>query len=199
MSTIQHSNTFERCKGRVVEPVHIARIGQRPEPKNPANGYGRVPVRRCAPRRTPPAPSIAKSRERFGNLVRRDNRRIAAARGLYEAIAETRHDAFQRARIGEHIDAPAHVDRDHAQIVEAVELVGMIVRDQHAVERRRTCVQQFAGACPARCRSIQPSRRRAISAAPAVNIVCCRFLGLPGSQVPQYPALSGPPSRGNAA
>jgi hypothetical protein len=41
------------------------------------------------------------------------------------------------------INAFAHMNRRHAQIVEAVQLIGMIVRDQYTIECRTTRVKQL--------------------------------------------------------
>ena len=64
-----------------------------------------------------------------------EDRRIVAAGRLHEAIAEARHHSGEAGRVAVDVDAAAHVHRHHAQIVEAVQLVGMVVRDEHGIER----------------------------------------------------------------
>ena len=101
----------------------------------------------------------------------------------------------ERGVVGIHLDALFHDEGQRAQIVDAVGLVGMGMRHQHAVEWRHARgqqllahigrgVDQHRGFAPRRTSSEQ--RRR-------------RFLGLAGSQAPQSPLPSAPPSRGTPA
>ena len=92
------------------------------------------------------------------------------------------------------VDAAALVDEQRPQIVDAVRVVGMFMRDQHAVEpvdlgveqllaQVRRAVDQHARAWPAgrSSRSTSSEQRRR------------RFFGLFGSQAPQPSATRGTP------
>ncbi len=72
--------------------------------------------------------------ERLGNFTRIEDRRIVAALRPLEDVAEAPRHRRQRLMIGMHVDALAHCQHQGAQIVDAVQLVGMFMGDEDAVQ-----------------------------------------------------------------
>ena len=81
--------------------------------------------------------------KRFVNFMRIQDRRIIAARRLVETIAELCHQAFPVRPVGPHIDAAFHVERDGAEIIHAMGLIGVIMCDQYAVYSPDMGIQQL--------------------------------------------------------
>ena len=68
---------------------------------------------------------------------------IIAARRRFEAIIEFLADACHAGAVAPQIDPAFAQNGQHAQIVNAVQLVGMIMGDQHAVQARDFRIQQL--------------------------------------------------------
>ena len=81
----------------------------------------------------PPFPSIVLALAGFDRMPRQD-RRIVAAFRRDEAIGEPRHDVLGGRLVEIDRNAPALVQHDRAQIVDAVGLVGVLVGQEHRVE-----------------------------------------------------------------
>jgi hypothetical protein len=69
--------------------------------------------------------------------------RIFAAWGLNETIGKSAAYAFECGCVGPHIHALPHVDGDHPEIVEPVQLISVIVRDENRIERRDTGIEEL--------------------------------------------------------
>src|SRR5579862_2312977 len=121
-------DAVERLERRVVEAVDVARIGERAETEA-ERADAAVSLPEALYRNRAPCPYDLERPERLFDHPRRDDGRIAAAFRLHEAIAEAREHALSRGIVHVDVDLAAHVDRDHAQVVEAVELVGVVVGD----------------------------------------------------------------------
>ena len=119
----------------------------------------------------PPSPRWS----RLGRAASRcsvSDRRIFAARRLFEAIVEARPDRPGRSlSLDVHVDAAALADEQGAQVVDAVDVVGVLVGDQHAVdpvdvgvEKLLAQVRRGVDQDPGPCRSARAARPAARSA-----------------------------------
>lgn len=133
---------LQRRERLFVETVHVTGIRDRPETVAERLDLA-VPHAERFDRNVTPCPAERELFERFGYLVRIQDRRIVAAGRLYEAIAEACHDASKGRCIAIDVDPAAHVHGNHAKIVESVKLVGMVMRDEHGIEMRDACVDQL--------------------------------------------------------
>ena len=82
----------------------------------------------------PPAPVDG---DRAVDLCRSQDRRVGRALGLDEGIAEAREQRVRRVAVGPDLQPLAHVEDDHAQVVDAVDVVGMGMGIDHARRARR--------------------------------------------------------------
>ena len=177
--------------GLRVEAAHIGRIGEAAE----AEGERRDAAVELSDRQCGEGTPLPFDRHRLAgrDQMRVRERRIFAARRRREAIAEARLEPRHRGCIGVDIDAPLHVHDEAAEIVDAVDMVGMRMRVEHAVEladpggkrllaKVRAGIDQHVGdrrRSEIRCASSEQRRRR--------------FFGLLGSQTPQSPPIRGTP------
>ena len=89
---------------------------------------------------SPPAPA---DREGAVDVVHVENRRIRAALGLDEGIAEPVEQAVAGRAVGPDRQAGAGVEHDLAQIVDAVHVIGMGMGVDHRIERADARIHQL--------------------------------------------------------
>ncbi len=75
-------------------------------------------------------------------VLGKDRRILAAGRRL-EAICEPGAQSLQCRRVGIDVDAAALVEREHPQIVDAVDVVGVGVGEQHRIEPGHLGLEQL--------------------------------------------------------
>ena len=90
----------------------------------------------------PPAPRNLDQLARSDVVAFQDRRILALRRGI-EAIGEALPEQAARCLVVIDRDAPAAVISHHAQIIDAVGMIGVIVRVEHAVEPPDTYVEQL--------------------------------------------------------
>ena len=71
------------------------------------------------------------------------DRRIGRARRLHEGIAEARQKVVLRRPVCPDMNALAHVEHDHAQVVDAVHVIGMGMGIDHALQLAHIRIQQL--------------------------------------------------------
>jgi hypothetical protein len=77
------------------------------------------------------------------DLVRAEHGRIFASLRCLEAIGEALAQEFACRLVEIDVDAAARVIRDHAQIIDAVTMVGVLVGVEHAVEQPDAGIDQL--------------------------------------------------------
>ena len=138
----------------------------------------------------PPAPSISKGPSMVAEV---EDRRVEAAGGLDEDVGEAGHQEFGGFGVGPDRQAGAAVLHDGAEVVDAVQVVGVRVGVGDAVEEAGVGgeelgaqvgrgVDEGAGGAPGRSRSTMSEQRLR------------RFFGFYGSQSPQSPPMRGTPA-----
>ena len=75
--------------------------------------------------------------------MRVKNGRIKGARLLSEAVLETAFQGRARCCVRPHADAAAHVEENATQIVDAVRVVGVVVRVEHAIQGLDARIEQL--------------------------------------------------------
>ncbi len=122
------------------------------------------------------------------------DRRIGTARRRLEAIAERLPQPLQRRLVGMDIDQPALLEHVAAQIVDAVDVVGMRMRVDDGVDALDRRHQHLLAEIRPGVDDDRASWRRSPRCArpvPAQRVR--RFFGLAGSQLPQSPVMRGVP------
>ena len=141
----------------------------------------------------PPAPSM-RTGSGGCDVVRLQDGRIERARLLLEAVVEAALQGPARVAASAQTSTRRRMIEEHAaQIVDAVRVVGVVVREEHAVERARRARRAAARAYRPACRPARvvrpPLPKRSTSSAQRRR----RFFGLAGSQAPQTLPTRGTP------
>ena len=128
----------------------------------------------------------------FDRMARQD-RRIVAALGRDEAIGEPRHDVFGGRLVEIDRNAPALMQHDRTQIVDAVGLVGMLMGQEHRIDVIDIGVDQLLAQVG---RGIDHDPRGAVRARALdqQRAAAAAVFGLLGSQAPQPSAGRGTPA-----
>ena len=125
--------------------------------------------------------------------MRPHDRRIGASGRRLEAIAEACFSRVKRRRVGIDVDQLALLQPVAAQIVDAVDVVGMRMRVDHRVDaldvRRQHLLAEIRAGVDDDAGDAAVLATRSTIAAVRVR----RFFGLFGSQLPQSPVMRGVP------
>jgi hypothetical protein len=127
--------------------------------------------------------------------VHGEDGRIRAARRRPEAVAEARENTLRGDVVGVDVEATLRLHPERAKIVDAVEMVGMGMGVENAVEIIDTGAElrHMSGLVSTSTRvGVRPSVRRSISSAQRER----RFRGSLGSQEPQSLPIRGTPGDG---
>ena len=123
-----------------------------------------------------------------------EDRRIEAARRLHEDVGEARDQHLGGLGVGPDRQPAAAVVHDGPQVVDAVDMVGVRMGIDHAVEQPDPGGEQLRRAGRAWCRSARAWCRRRSRCSRSSEQRLRRFLGSAGSQAPQSPPIRGTPA-----
>ena len=123
-----------------------------------------------------------------------EDRRVEAARRLHEDVGEARDQHLGGLGVGPDRQPAAAVVDDGPQVVDAVDVVGVRVGEDHAVEQADAGGEELRAQVGRWCRSAPGWCRRRSMRSTSSEQRLRRFLGSAGSQAPQSPPIRGTPA-----